>query len=52
MSNLHVRLKVLMAFAMKNAIFWDVVLCSSCEKKGFGRRVERSCERQTAIAIG
>jgi hypothetical protein len=32
----NVRFEVLMAVTMKNAIFWDVMLCSSCKNQRFG----------------
>jgi hypothetical protein len=32
----RVRFEVFMAVTMKNAIFWDVMLCGSCKNQRFG----------------
>jgi hypothetical protein len=32
----YVRFEVFMAMTVKNAVFWDVTLCGSCEKQRFG----------------
>jgi hypothetical protein len=55
--NNYVAFEIFTAVTMKNAVFWDVATCGSCEIRHFGQRVasiisvDRINELGTTLAV-